>query len=267
MDVRTSDEYYHFVYDPNLYGLNTAYWQALNGTASLTGANKIRANSVTIVTKHQYFHGDFTLSLNVPSLTGGLRRWGLIDPALSTNQNALYFEQNLGVFQAVVINDAGTQTTYPITWDATNWNGLNIEYKIEWSRNTATFSIAGVQVAVFQDRNLTPGYVILPISITNNEADSLDLNYIIGKHIEKVQQPAWELPVASTPTTTPTTNQIESVMEGVTITENVKMLQTSFPNVSDSTAITESVSVLLPFFKPIINDTATITESVTVVRI
>lgn len=261
MDVTTSNDYYHFVYDPQLYGFNTAYWKELNGAASLTGANKIRVNSLTIASKHQYFHGDFTFFLNVPGApTGLIRRWGLMDPALGTSQNALYFEQNAGVFQAVVVNDTGTQTTYPITWDSSSWNGVEISYQILWARNTVTFLISGVRVAIFEDRNLTPGYVILPIIVTNQEVDSLDLTYIIGKHIEKVIQPSWELPVVSTTTTAPTQN-IESAKESVTVTDVPTVAFAPASNLSESVTVTDvpTVSATRNFS---LSDTATITESI-----
>jgi hypothetical protein len=268
MDVTTSNDYYHFVYDPQLYGLNTAYWQQLNGAATLTGANKIRVNSVTIATKHQYLHGDFTFRLNVAGApTGLVRRWGLMSPAIGTIYNAMYFEQNAGVWQAVVVNDAGTATTYPMTWDSSDWNTTDIDFNIQWTRNRVTFSVSGVPVAIFDDRNLTPGYVTLPLFITNNEADSLDVVYLIGKHIEKVVQPLWELPVASA-TSTVTTGNIESAKETVTVTENFTVSPqatiTPGPNVNDTVTTSENLTVIR---QPVtwavnVSDTATTTEHI-----
>jgi len=197
MDI-TND---YFVYDPQLYGLNTAFWRELNGTASFTAANTISVSSVTIASKQQYIQGDFIFGLKVPGdpITTA-RKWGLLIPALGVTKNAVYFEQdsdNTNAFQAVIVSDSGTKTVSAITWDSANWNGQNVEYRILWGKNTIEFYINDLRVASFQDRNINPGYLPLSLYLLNEGASDLAVVYIIAKHVEKVFHPFWEASVAS----------------------------------------------------------------------
>ena len=265
MDVRASDDYYHFIYDPQLYGFNTAYWRELNGTASLTATNKIRANSVTIASKHQYFRGDVTLAITVPAVPGGgLRQWGFISPVLGTSKNAAFFQITAGIFQAVVINNDGTQTTYNITWNS-NWTSTEVEYRIHWTKGKVEFYADGVKVASFEDRNTVPGYLTLPVMVKNENADNLDLAYVLVSYSEKVVKAEWEVPVTAAPSTD--TKLVEGASDSITVTDvpTVTATQLGGIDVSDVVTVTESVTVFqIVLGAGAINDAITVTESVTV---
>ena len=261
MDVRNSNDYYSLIYDPNLYGFNTAYWRELNGSAALTSANIIRVNSVAIVSKQQYFRGNLTMKLSIPTAPlGGLRQWGYLSPVLGGGRNAAFFQQTGATFQAVVSNDAGTQTTSAITWDS-SWTATSLVYRIHWTKGFCKFYINGFLVAVVDDRNLQPGYYPLPVYIQNGEGDNLDITYHALDYVEKVVGPNWELAVVSS--IAGADLALESIKESITVTD-VPTINVS-PPISVSESITVSEAVTIEHFLNItVNDAITVTDVPTI---
>lgn len=264
MDVRANEDFIHFVYDPALYGFNTAYWKELNGSGVLS-ANKIRVNSVAIVSRHQYLRGDFTFKLNIPADPAGPHRvWGLKLPNASADKNAVYFEIIGGVFQAVVIDANGNQNTYTITWDSANWTAHDILYRIVWIKGRVIFYISGIQVALFDDRNQQPGSQTLSAWVESDENDNMDLSYVAMSYVEKTFVPIWE----SLSTAATNERTIESAKDTLSISESVTMTgQLGGINVNDQLNISEFTDVLVGGKRVInTNDQLSISESVTVVK-
>lgn len=240
MEASLINEYYHFVYDPQLYGFNTAYWRELDGTASLSASNRIRVKSVAIASKHQYFRGDFIYKVNVPTApSGAYRRIGLLMPGVGTSKNAAYFEIVGGVLRAVTVSNTGLETTSTITWDDA-WTGVAVEFRIHWQRSRVVFYVGGLKVAEFDDRNTLPGHMPLSVFIQNNENDNMDVSYAQISFAEKVVQAEWE-----TDATGSVENRtVESTSDNVVITESATVRVSDFVSASDAIAITESVTVV-----------------------
>ena len=207
MDSFITEDYYRFVYDPTLYGFNTAYWRGLNGAVSVDASHRLSLNAVTIVSKHQYFRGNFVMNLTIPAVptAGDERIFGLALPAMST-KNAAYFEITGTTFQAVVKDSFnGTVTTSDaITWQAA-WTNTAIEYRILWVGNKVTFYVNGIRVYELADRNLVPQLTTIPVYIANNNADAMLLKYLAISDVHKVVMPMWETPetVTTLPSTSP----------------------------------------------------------------
>lgn len=263
MDARISDEYFHFIYDPQLYGFNTAYWRELNGATSLTATNAIRLNSVAIASKPQYFRGSLTFNLNIPSAPAGNRRWGFVSPVLSNSKCAAYFETS-GTFQAVVVNTDGSSASSTITWDSA-WTAAAVEYKIHWTKGTVLFYIAGIKVAEFTDRNQNPGYLTLPVYISNSESDNMDLKYVLVRNAEKVVKLEWEVPVTTAPSTE--NKAVEGAKESITVSDVPTVTATNLGGISvnDAVALTESATVEVgtESLNLSVTETITVAESLT----
>lgn len=265
MDVRSNQAYYSFVYDPYLYGLNTAYWQELYGSASSV-SNKIRLNSVTIVSRHQYLRGKFTFGLDMAAAptAGQNKEFGLKSPSIASARNAAYFQILGTVVNCITIGSTGTVTTTAV--DATKVSDLtwtdNNDFTIFWQRNKVEFQINGVKVVEMIDRNFVPQNTTLPIWIANNTADNEDLSYVEINYVDQVVAPEWELAVASPDASTDLF--IENGGDNLTLTESVTVDITSDVNLSDSITLTESVGTPELTVEPNISDSITLTESTTV---
>ncbi|MCK9369585.1 hypothetical protein M0R04_06730 [Candidatus Dojkabacteria bacterium] len=285
MDVRSNQAYYSFVYDPTIYGLNTAFWKELNGSAS-TVSNKIRLNSVTIVSKHQYLRGKFTFGLTMASApaSGDNKEFGLKNQAIATARNAAYFQISGATVNAITVGPTGTVTTTALNQtaiDAITWT-TNNDFSIFWQRNRVIFAVNGITVADITDRNLVPQNIVLPVYIANNVADNESLSYVEMNYVDEVVKPDWELPIVSPAGTTDVT--IESTKESLSITENVAIVLVSDisgvdsltitdvltsaitvePNISDALTISEDIGTPVVSTEPNVNDALTITESATV---
>jgi hypothetical protein len=262
MDVRSNQAYYSFIYDPTIYGLNTAFWKELNGSAS-TVSNKIRLNSVTIVSKHQYLRGKFTFGLTMASApaSGENKEFGLKSQAIASARNAAYFQILGTVVNAVTIGSSGTVTTTALNQtaiDAITWT-TNNDFSIFWQRNRVVFAINGITVADITDRNLVPQNTVLPVYIANNVADNESLSYLEMNYVDEVVKPDWELPVASPAGTTDLT--IESTKDNLSITENVAIVLVSDINSSDALTITDVLTTAITV-EPNVSDALTITENI-----
>lgn len=264
MDVRSNQAYYAFVYDPYLYGFNTAYWKELNGTAT-TLANRIRLNSLAIVSKHQYLRGKFTFGIQMPAApsVGQNKEFGLKSPSIATARNAAYFQILGPVVNAITVGPTGVVTTTPLDQtaiDAVTWT-TNNDFSIFWQRNRVVFAINGVTVADINDRNLVPQNSVLPIHIANNNADNEDIAYVELNYVDQVVDQPFELPVVSPNGTVNLT--IESVGENITATDVVSGINVSpAASVSDAVSVAESVTLNQISIFPSVNETTTVTESV-----
>jgi hypothetical protein len=270
MDVRSNQAYYSFVYDPTLYGFNTAYWKELNGSAATT-SNKIRLNSVTIVSKHQYLRGKFIWSLSMPTPTEGQNKeWGFKSPAIGTLRNAAYFQVSGGNLFCITVGATGTVTTTQVdsSYIATDgnspamtWTNPN-QFQIFWKRNQVEFSINGYVVATMTDRNFVPQNTTVPTYVANNNPDNMDVSYVEMDYVDQVVVPQWELPIVSPAGTTDV--NIEAAGENIAITESVTANVSPPVSVSDSITVSESVTgeVRKNVTK---SEAVTITENVTAV--
>lgn len=267
MDIRSSQAYYAFIYDPYLYGFNTAYWKELNGTAS-AATNKIRVNSVTIVSKHQYLRGKFIFGLTMASAptVGQNKEFGLKSPGLGSSRNACYFQILGSTLNAIVIALDGTVTTTAVDSSfvsGTTWTTKN-DFRILWNLSSVQFFINGVRCAEVTDRNLLPDKTTIPVWIANNNIDAEDVSYVEMNFVDQVVAPTWELPIVSPAGTTEV--NIESTSDAITTTESTTANVSPPVSASQAITVSESVSIEKVDIFPSVSDSVTITESKTVNR-
>lgn len=263
MDARSSDQYYHFVYDPILYGVSLDYWKEIFGSPSLS-SNTMRFQGDTAASKEQYAFGDFVFRLNVPvaPVGGHSRRWGLINPAFTASKNSMYFDVADAVFTANVANDEGTTTSYTITWDSA-WSATATDYRIHWDRGEVRFYINDIKVALFQDVSLIPRIITLPIYIRNNNGDNMDMTLMQLRNVYQVVSPKWAI---ASPADDIVVDYFDiSKSETVTIVD-VPTLTVSAPSfsVSDAIVTAESVTATVSDPSPSVNDAITVSEAVTI---
>lgn len=178
-----------YIYDVTVSQRDTSFWKDTTGTSSATG-NKLRMNATTVASYGQHLFGDFEFALNSVAPAGGLaKRWGLLNPSLST-RSAAYFDITGTAFTAVVIDDYGNSTSQTLTWSA-GYTTVETRFRIIWEAHSVTFLISDVVVATFP---LTPrssssaSIATLPtqvpaaLYIKNADADNLDLGYVLVRN-------------------------------------------------------------------------------------
>ena len=91
-EARQVEEYFHFLYDPQIYGYSDSFFTTISGTPSIS-ANKVRLTSASILTNGEYCLGefDFMMSIPVAPVAGQSKKWGLYSNALAY-KNDIYFE-------------------------------------------------------------------------------------------------------------------------------------------------------------------------------
>lgn len=281
MDVRQSDQYYYFLYDPQLYGYSLDYWKEVGGAAQLV-SNNIRLTTDAIASKEQYKFGDFIFNLTVPTApaTGDSKIWGLLSPVLGTSQNVAYFEISGSTFQGVVANDDGTQTAHSITWDS-SWTNTAVDFRIHWRRDRVTFYANGVKIAEEDDVSLVPKPTSLSVYLKNDNFDSLDMSYLLLRNVFQVMAPKWavsdaggtsalQFDIAKFDTITVSESVTMSnplagidLSDSVTVAENVNIALGHDVNVNDAISVAEDVTMLLELAIDT-SDTVTVAESITV---
>ena len=170
------------MYDPNVRGFDTSFWNKLAGTVAANGSvpNKVvRLTNGDIISFSQYKYGTFDFALNIPNTPSGAeaRKWGLLWP--STTRGGIYFEISGSDFQVVSTNDAGTTTTTTITF-AGAWAGSEIIYRIIWTPLTVSFIVNDIHQkthTISEKQNIPT--IPMPLRIDTNEADNVDLVYLL----------------------------------------------------------------------------------------
>lgn len=249
MDSFITEDYYRFVYDPILYGFNTAYWRGLNGAVTINGSGQLLLNAATIVSKHQYFRGRFEFDLVVAAPTAGDNRsFGLFLPSMSTalSENAILFQIAGTTFQGVVYDSFnGTQTVVgPFTWNAA-WTNTVTPFVILWNGHKVEFIVGGVSLGSVQDRNLVPQLTTISLYVDNVNNDNMAISSIAVSNVHKVVMPSWE-----TTDVEPDIGflHIRSVSETPHVAESVTVSIPNLPgiNVNDTSTISESVGIKIP---------------------
>jgi len=67
MDIRTSDEYYHLIYDPLLHGYTTSFFKTKTGSPAIS-TNVLRLASAAFYTTGQFMYGEYAFKVNVPTV-------------------------------------------------------------------------------------------------------------------------------------------------------------------------------------------------------
>ena len=177
MDMRSTEEYFHFLYDPQVYGYSDSFFKTLSGVPSIA-ANKIRLSAASVVTASEFCLGEYEFMITVPvaPVAAQLKTWGLYANALAY-KNDIYFSISGANFTAVSYNSDGTAfESTPITWDAA-WTAAAAEYKIKWFKEKVEFYVNDIKVASHTTsvpNELTP----VPVHVYNFNADNLDVSYI-----------------------------------------------------------------------------------------
>jgi len=177
MDTRSVDEFFHFLYDPQVYGLSDSFFKTISGTPSVV-ANKIRLTSATVATASEFCLGEYEFNFTVPvaPVLGQSKKWGLFSNAVGNN-NAIYFNISGAVFTVTTYTSDGvTPQTTTIAWDAT-WTAVPAVYKIKWFKEKVEFWINGLKYAS-HTTSLPNEMATLPVEMVNGNADNLDLGYL-----------------------------------------------------------------------------------------
>jgi len=192
-DVRLSDEYYHYLYDPSTQGYREGFWKTLTGTPSIS-SGLIRLNNSSIITNGEYMYGTVDLKLTIPAVPTLLdnRQFGLLSPA-NGNSLSAYFLISGTTFSAVSYGVWGSsveQTT--ITWQAA-WTATATVFSIKWFKEKVEFWVGGQKLAT----HITsiPGAHPLPVYMLNTNVDNTDVTYVSLEGIHKVVAPEMNVTV------------------------------------------------------------------------
>lgn len=181
-DARLSNEFYHFVYDPRLYGYKTSFFTTITGAPAISG-NKIRLNAASFQTLEQYYLGDYEFLLTIPTAPtlGDSRQFGIKSLTLGNTYSA-YFSISGTSFQTITYGETGsTIQATTVGWVA-DWTNTEATYKIRWRIDRVEFLVNNIIVAThFQNSANTlsiPRNISLPLYVLNANADNMDLTYI-----------------------------------------------------------------------------------------
>src|ERR1700735_3287923 len=117
MELEHRDKRDSYVYDPVIKGLDTSFWSAVTGTATVsTGTLVLNAATLASFGLHEFVQeADFMLTIPAIPTSGDARRFGFVAPA-SFNIGAVYFDTTGTTFSANVYDNSGNHYTLPITW-------------------------------------------------------------------------------------------------------------------------------------------------------
>ena len=169
------------VYDPSVKGYDQSFFKTISGTPSISGGN-IRLNTAAITSYSQYLYGDFHFKANVATTpsAGEAKHWGLRHPA--TNIGSMFFDITAAVFSFKSYNEDNTVTSTTVTWNqqGQTWNGSMTDFRILWTDEEIKAYVSGILVATHKiGDNNTP----VPLTISNADADNMDVDYIIANKI------------------------------------------------------------------------------------
>jgi len=180
--VRLVDEYYHFFYDPYVFGLREDYWRKYSG-GSLVGINgKIRIRSTSTNTTALFMMGTYDFKMTIPAAptAGDSKIWGLYSKAYG-NRNAVYFFIS---GSSLYVRSYGDLTGVPeqstIAWDS-DWTNSPTSFEIRWQIDSIEFWIGNgtnkVRVAT-HETVARPKQVLMPLYFSNGDDSAMDINYL-----------------------------------------------------------------------------------------
>src|SRR6185437_3121401 len=177
MELINRDKRDSLIYDPQIKGLDAAFWSQLTGTTTVSGG-KLRYNNASSASFILFAFAEivnFTVNVPAQPTSGDSRRWGLFAPA-TTKLGALYFDITGAVFTVHVVDSAGNDQSKTITWNNAAWSGNDIVFGIAWEPDRVQFWINGAIVATFAivSQNTIP-YNGLPLYIKNGNGDNMDV--------------------------------------------------------------------------------------------
>ena len=261
--VRTS-----FYYDPIRQGYDTNSWRTLSGSPAVVSGRLVVDGGVgiagEIIHYADFLKGDISFNVNVPSTpaAGDSRLFGVSAP-----NTVAYIRFSIDDTLTCQTSDGTTTTeSASLPWNATLWNGVNVEFRIRWEAGSAKFFINGTQVHAVSDASVPHG--VLSLYMFDNSASAMTVGDI---NVRGTQSFVMTVKTSDTATSTSTSGTL-SRFESITITENVSLFQPSLSmpyvggGMSESVVITENTSVIIAVTN-VINDTVTVTENVALVRI
>jgi len=268
MDSKQVSDFYHFNYDPYLYGIDTTFFRVLDGGSALTISNgKIGIQDSNVSSLRSFMMGSFEFCMTVPTApaAGDFRIFGLYQRSYG-NRNAAYFFVSGSNFYARSYADDGVlydQTT--ISWDS-SWTNVATVFEIRWYINKVEFWIrlGSDERKVATHEAYFPKQVLLPVYFSNSIKDTLIMNYVSGGNIRKtfiaVTGSAYDgsaspsasssesASVSSSPSSSPSTSDSASVSaspsssESASASSSPSASESASPSASESSSPSESPS-------------------------
>lgn len=277
MSTRTNT---NFVYDPIRSGYDTNSWRTISGAPAVGTLGRLvidNGSGIDASTIHyaDFCKGDVSFNINIPSTPAGgdSRYFGVSAPNTSA-----YIRFYVGSDLYCQTSDGVTTTTSSaLTWDSTNWNGINVVFTIRWEAGTARFFIQGTQVYSVSDASVP--YGPLSLYLFDNSTSPMTVGDINVRGAQSLVM----TPKTSDSSSTSSGGTI-SVNQSVTVTENVSIYEAEYtPTFNESVTITESITmsvmanealnesitvtdvstISISNYVPEVNDTVTLTEDLT----
>lgn len=184
-DTRQMDNFYHFLYDPAIFGYTTdGFFKTMTGVPAISGG-KLRLNAAATTTIDQYMFGEveFLITIPVAPVAGQSKIFGFKSQAEPTS-NYAYFSIAEDIFTVASCGDWGksSQTT-TLTWLAA-WTNAAIRMKIVWYKDKVVFLIDDVVVATHNATYLSAAIsygipeMTLPLYFSNGNADNVDITWV-----------------------------------------------------------------------------------------
>jgi hypothetical protein len=173
-DVRLSDDFYHYIYDPTVNGYNEMFFQTLTGAPSVT-SGAIVFNAASAQTSGEYLYGTFEFEMKIPAVptAGDVRNFGL-GAAINGNTHKAYFDFSGDVFSTVTYGAWGSSFEQNIvTWINPDWTNVATKFVIKWYKEKVEFWIAGIKVSTHFSS--IPETRPLPLFIKNSNVDNVSL--------------------------------------------------------------------------------------------
>ena len=212
--VRTS-----FYYDPIRQGYDTNSWRTLSGSPAVVSGRLVVDGGVgiagEIIHYADFLKGDISFNVNVPSApaAGDSRLFGVSAP-----NTVAYIRFSIDDTLTCQTSDGTTTTeSAALEWNASLWNGANVEFRIRWEAGAAKFFINGTQVYAVSGASVPHG--VLSLYMFDNSASSMTVGDV---NVRGTQSFVMNAKTSDTATSTSTSGTL-SRFESVTVTESNTM--------------------------------------------
>jgi len=237
-------ERFNFNYDPTRQGYDTNTWRTLLGDPAIGSTGRLvvdtgAGTAGAIIHYTDFVKGTVNFNVNIPSspATGDSRYFGLATPS-----NDGYIRFAIGSeLKCETANGGNTTTSDELEWDATGWNGEDLDFQIVWEAGLVRFYIEGTIVYTVTDESIPHGP--LSLYVFDNSEDPMTLGDLSVRGTQSV----YVNPVTSDSSATIVTGTL-SLREVATITEDVEIFLPSLSGeaASDNTSVSENIEIFLP---------------------
>ena len=207
-------EIFNFNYDPIRQGYDTNTWRTLVGTPDISASGRLLIDDGTggsVIHYTDFVKGEVNLNVNIPSspAAGDSRYFGMSSP-----NGAKYIKFSVGENLTCETADKGNVTSSDtLEWN-TDWNGVDLDFKIVWEASRAKFYIEGVMVYEVCDDSVPYGPLSLSLFDNSNTVMT------VGDMSVKGTQSIFVNPVTSDATVTVTDLDVD-LNDGATVAENI----------------------------------------------